>query len=195
MHRQSGTIVDLGQKLLLRVAAGILVTVGAIVFASAEQGLEGNSNPTPAQIKADVVLNLPRYVEWPEGAFLLTNSPVLLGVYGNSPLLSELKKQAKIKRVNGREVIVRQFFWPLEPNCHVLLISNTEKTRVGNILRKVQHATVLTVSDTENFVARGGMIQFGLRDQKAQFAVNLAAATNAQLKVSARLLNVASNVQ
>ena len=161
-------------------------------LALSEDAFGNKLRQTPEQIKAHALLDIARYVEWPEGVFFLTNSPVMLGVYGNAPLVNELKKQAESKRVNGRRVIVRQYFWPLTPNAHVLFISSTEKPRTQNILQKVQHARVLTVSDMADFTKQGGMVHFALGERKVNFSINLGAVTNAHLKVSARLLSVAN---
>jgi hypothetical protein len=181
-----------GQKLLRRVAVAITLGIAAGFVALPKETLADESKQTPHEIKALALLDIARYVEWPEGAFLLTNSPVMLGVYGNVPLVQELKKQAATRRVNGRRVIVRQYFWPMTPNCQVLFIAATETARTKNILQKVQYARVLTVSDMADFTRQGGMVHFGLGDQKVNFSINLGAVTNANLKVSARLLSVAN---
>ena len=182
------------QRLVQAGILGISAVLAAFLLASAL--LAGNeTKPRPEVLRADALINMARYVEWPDGVFFQTNAPVMLGVYGKSPLIEELKRQAKDKRVDGRQIIVREFSWPQAPNCHVLYVAETEKPRLLHILGKLRHATVLTVSETEQFALQGGMIQFVLNNDKVHFSVNLAAATNARLKLSARLLSVAEKVQ
>lgn len=182
--------VHLRRPILCRIMA-LWFMVLAFTCAAAEE----ETAPTINEVKADVLLNLSRYVEWPDGVFLQTNSPVFFGIYGNTALVNDLKKVAQGRRINGREVIVRQYYWPLDPNCHLLYIANTEKSRLANVLRKVQHSTVLTVSELAGFTTQGGMVQLIWKEKKAHFAVNVSAATNVHLKVSARLLNVADDVR
>jgi len=177
---------------LILVLSGI--ALGAL-FASNPVIADTPPDLTPEQIKADVLLNISRYIEWPSGVFIRSNSPVMLGVYGRSFLVEELKKQAKEKRVNGRQIIVRQFYWPTAPNCNVLYVANTERTRIPWILRKLEYTSVLTVSELEHFTSQGGMVHFNLEDKKVKFHINMEAVTNAQLKVSARLLNVADSIK
>ena len=187
--------MDNGQKLVVRVVLAAVLALSAAIFAMQHRASAEDLKQTPEAIKADLLLSFSRYVEWPEGALLLTNSPVMLGVYGNTPLLKELRKQSQSKRVNGRRIIVREYYWPLVPNCHVLFISDTERSRMNNILAKVQYASVLTISEIPDFAERGGMVQFTIDDERGDFSVNLAAATNAHLRLSARLLNVAKIVR
>jgi hypothetical protein len=192
--------VEFRQKLLTGayLRGPILSCIAAVWFiglALTCAAAEEENAPTINEVKADVLLNLSRYIEWPEGVFMRTNSPILFGIYGNTALVNDLKKLAQGRRINGREVIVRQYNWPIEPNCQLLYIADTEKPRLANILRKVQHSTVLTVSELPDFTTQGGMVQLIMKDRKAHFAVNVGAATNVHLKVSARLLNVADGVR
>lgn len=50
------------------------------------------------------------------------------------------------------------------------------------------------VGDSEHFAEEGGMIGFCLKNSKARFEINLRAAEEARLKISARLLSVAKTV-
>lgn len=53
---------------------------------------------------------------------------------------------------------------------------------------------MLTVGDSEHFAEEGGMIGFFLEDNKVRFEINLGAAEQAKLKISARLLALAKTV-
>lgn len=190
----------IGTKTSFGIGAGIFLTLSGLCFgliqtfdsASADDVTAAQS---PEQIKADTLLNMARYIEWPPGVFVGSNSPVMLGIYGKTPLVEEVKKQVKERRVNGRPILVRQFSWPAPPNCNVLYIAETEKLHVSGILRKLQYTSVLTISELEDFISQGGMVHFALEDRKVHFNINMGAATNAELRVSSRLLNVADSVK
>jgi hypothetical protein len=49
----------------------------------------------------------------------------------------------------------------------------------------------LTVSDIENFADKGGVIRFIREDGKIHFRINIDAAKNSQLEISAKLLQLA----
>jgi hypothetical protein len=53
----------------------------------------------------------------------------------------------------------------------------------------------LTVSDISDFLDRGGMIQFVLRDNRVRFRVNLGPAQRDRLILSSELLKVAVSVK
>jgi hypothetical protein len=76
-------------------------------------------------------------------------------------------------------------------SCRVLFISSSEDSRVREILTDFAPVNVLTVSDMPNFVARGGIIQFVVLDNKIRFEVNLSAAERSNLNLSSELLKVA----
>ena len=52
----------------------------------------------------------------------------------------------------------------------------------------------MTVGESEDFIARGGMIRFVLDQDKVRFEINLKASDPAGLKFSSRLLLLAKNV-
>ena len=141
---------------------------------------------TPEQITATALLNICRYVEWPEAVFVTKGSPIVFGIYGATPISREIERQGKDWRANGRRIFVRQFSWPAIPNCNMLFIASTEKVRLGAILQKVEHAPVLTVSESE-----GCMVRLLMQDGKPRFQFNMVAVTNAHLKPSSQLKNVA----
>jgi hypothetical protein len=174
----------------IRISAGIVF--GILMTGCAAVGPKQPVEDAETQrIVADALLILPRYFEWPEGAFVLRDSPLMFGIYGRTALADALKAQAKERRVGGREIMVREFWWPATPNCNVLLISRSEQRRIDSILQKVAHAPVLTISRFEDFRSEACAVRFYVDEGKARFQVNMAAVSNAQLRASSHLLNVA----
>jgi hypothetical protein len=56
-------------------------------------------------------------------------------------------------------------------------------------------ASVLTVSETPEFIGAGGMINFMLEANKIRFQINDEAAKKAGLKISSKLLSLAIHTQ
>lgn len=52
-------------------------------------------------------------------------------------------------------------------------------------------ANVLTVGETDQFAAHGGVIQLILRDKQVRFEINVDAASQEGLKISSKLLALA----
>jgi hypothetical protein len=53
---------------------------------------------------------------------------------------------------------------------------------------------VLTVGETDDFLSSGGMIRFHLDEDKIRFDINLNGAESSHLKISSRLLLLATSV-
>jgi hypothetical protein len=77
------------------------------------------------------------------------------------------------------------------PNFICQLIRGEE---IAVILQSVEGRCILTVGETRDFLGAGGMVSFLLQDEGLQFEVNLAAANQAHLRVSSRLLVLARRV-
>ena len=76
----------------------------------------------------------------------------------------------------------------------VLFIGHAEADRLAAIIRSVRGRPVLVVTDTENALALGSMINFDLVEGHVRFQVGLGAARKSGLTLSSRLLAVAHQV-
>lgn len=145
-------------------------------------------------MKTDALVNLPRYVQWPDGAFVLDRTPLMLGVYGHSKIHKALMEAVDGKVVNGRRVMVRRFYWPQVPNSHLLFIAQSERHRLPWIMKKVEHSTTLTVSEFDDFLTYGGILRMSLKDEKVRFHVNVTTAKDVGLRFSSKFLGVADQI-
>jgi hypothetical protein len=75
-----------------------------------------------------------------------------------------------------------------------LFIAASETPHLRAILLGLKGSSVLTVGDAPGFAILGGVINFVLDDGRVRFEINLKAAEQAHLKISARLLTVAKVV-
>jgi len=153
------------------------------------QGLSASE----AQVKAVLVYNFAKFVEWPQAKFSGPASPVHLCVAGRGPaahLLAELDG----KGVQGRELRVQSVGAALDPAaCHLLFIIAGNDISIGDILKKLKTAPVLTVSDSSGFAEAGGVIEIVQGEGRMQFDINLGAAQQANLRLSSHLLKLARN--
>ena len=78
---------------------------------------------------------------------------------------------------------------------HLVFLSSSEIDPYPEIVTALKDSSILTVSDTGNFLALGGMINFIIMDQMVRFEINLKAAEQVGLKISSRLLRLARSVQ
>jgi len=171
-----------------RVGAALALALGAAGVVAAEA-------LTEVQVKAAYVYNFVKYVEWPAGAFATAQSPVVLCVAAGDGLRGAL---AAIdgKQAQGRALQLRRAVRPDEfRSCHILFVPESEERVAGELLRKAGSLPVLTVGEHDGFAAAGGVIGFVVRDDRVQFEINPDAAARADLKVSSRLLQLATIVR
>lgn len=153
------------------------------------------SFPAPAQphnefaVRTAFVYNLTKYVEWPRAS-----NTLLIGVIGDGPM-GDVLKQLSGKTSESRTIQV-----VLSPGdealarCNVLYISYRSPKKIKEVLDKVRRSNVLTVGEVDSFAKEGGIIGLVTSGDHVQIQVNLANAQENQLKISSRLLNLATVV-
>ncbi|HUJ72137.1 MAG TPA: YfiR family protein [Verrucomicrobiae bacterium] len=179
-------------------------TRGIMVFATAILGVLLLAGPvhaaqTPAlterQVKALFLFNFAKYVDWPASAFSNNNAAIVIDVVGEEGLSDEFKQVTGDKTVNGRKVVVKQVEGTTDiKDCQILFICASEKGHLQEILEAVKNSAVLTVGETDQFLAMEGMINFTKKENKIHLEINLTPAQRANLKLSSKLLTVADVV-
>lgn len=179
-----------------KCAINAVVLLLSVVFPIVPDCRAQNSQPTEYQIKAAFIYNFARFVDWPTQAFADASSPFIIGVLGKNNFGSSLAQTIHGKSVHGHPLEFK-----LVPslaqatNCQVLFISTSEKSRVSKIISTLGRASILTVGESDDFIARGGMIDLKIVDDKVRFEINNSAAKGAGLAISSKLLTLALNVR
>jgi hypothetical protein len=151
--------------------------------------------PTDTQVKAALLYNIAKYVDWPAPSFASTSAPVVVGIAGGGGFGAEFEKLIAGKQIGDRPIQIRRV--AREPDlkeCHALFIGATDKKQQAELLDWAKKLPVLTVGESDDFLAQGGIIRFVLKENKVRFQVNLKPARQAQLGISARVLSVADAV-
>jgi len=148
------------------------------------------------KIKAAYLFNFAKFVEWPHIRFAKPTSPIILGVLGQDPFGGALEKTIGNKSIEGRSFRILHLQEADDlTQCHILFISQTEKRRLPQILESLGDASVLTVSEMDQFTQFGGMINFFKQENTVRFEINVEASRTAKLKISSKLLQVAKTPQ
>ncbi len=80
-------------------------------------------------------------------------------------------------------------------DCHVLFVDRSQEKQLNAVLAALKGRSVLTVGDFDGFARRGGIIRFATVGNKIRLRVNLAAAQEAKLTISSKLLRPAQIVE
>ena len=146
--------------------------------------------------KATFLATFPNFVEWPQGAFPSPDSPFLICVRGDFSFGTSLAEMARGASSHGRRTEVRWVHKDEElRHCQLAFVSRSEAPRYTKLLQILEGTAVLTVGETGDFLAAGGVIAFSFERDSLQFEVNLAAAESTHLKISSRLLVLARRVR
>ena len=148
------------------------------------------------KVKAAVLYNFAKFVEWPAAAFPEPRSPFNLCVLGDDPFGPSLDRTVAGESIDGRPIAVQRGARLAElKGCHLLFVSHSERERQREVLAALRDAAVLTVGDAGRFLDDGGMIDFVLEGNKVRFEVNLTAVEKSPLKISSKLLRLARVVR
>lgn len=180
----------------IRAAATALVAVilGAVCYsqtpATARQPIDEYA------LKAAFLYNFAKFVAWPAGSFRNSTDPLRVCVLGENRFGRGLEDALRGKDVGGRPLIASQVATAREGcGCQMLFISSSEKKRLGTILEELRGSSVLTVGETEGFAERGGIMNLKVADGRIRLEVNITAADQSGLRISAKLLSLARTVR
>ncbi len=148
-------------------------------------------------LKALFLYNFGGYVEWPDNAFASDDAPFVICVLGAAPVDQTLREIAATRKIGGRRIVVNRAANVSEIGpCHILFIArDVHPQHAQNLINQLRGRPVLIVGEREGFAGMGGCVNFYIEANKIRFEINLEAARQQQLKMSAKLLALARIVQ
>ncbi|MBU1054111.1 MAG: YfiR family protein [Proteobacteria bacterium] len=178
-------------KYILWVILVLMISVSIAI--SGSYGSE--SSKMEPKLKAAFIYNFAKFVDWSTTYSKgISSQPFLIGVLGNDPITEELLA-IEGKLIKGRKMLVRTLSDIQDiKGCQVVFISASEKNNLISILNAVKNKEILTISDMNNFVDKGGSIGFVRIENKIRFDVNLKTAEKSNLKIRSDLLALARRI-
>jgi hypothetical protein len=163
-----------------------------VLAGSKGAGAETSATPSEFAVKAAFLYRFSSFIEWPKA--VSSRDSFEIGIVGDDPFGSAFKPFMS-QPIEGRQLRITRD--PLNADSagpQILFVSSSEADRITQLLQQVADKPVLTVSDIDGFAARGGILNFVLRDKKIRFGINVEAADRAGPKLSSRLLKLAEIV-
>jgi hypothetical protein len=182
----------------LRTAGGRWrwIVAAAIALSVAFRPLSASAqNSTTVALKAAFLYNFAKFAEWPAAA-LAPGQRLSLCVLGEQAIADALELTISGRAVDGHELTVQMVKadGPLR-SCHLLYIGDRDTKRVALVLEALKGAPVLTVGEGDKFAASGGVAQLIVENDRMRFAVNVTSARRSGLKMSSKLLSLATIVK
>jgi hypothetical protein len=144
------------------------------------------------RLKAAFVASFAEFVEWPTDSLKNTSDPIVICVLGENPFGAALDQAVNRKTAQDRKLSAHVISDLRQAaGCQIVFISASEQKHLRSILKEPQLSGVLTVGDTGNFTAEGGMINLQVDGDRIRILINLGAAEQGRLRISSRLLSLA----
>jgi hypothetical protein len=180
--------------------------------ASARAGLARAAVAAPGEdaVEAAYLVNFLRYTQWPQSSFDSASSPYVVCVVGSEAAYQAVRAVAGAAGgVEGRAVEVHwlpdgrgsrdapfdspqdQAARSLMRRSHLVFFHRSAGRVLPQVIADLDHLPVLTVSDTDAFIAKGGMLGLVRLDRRIVFEANPGAIRNSGLLVSAKVLKLA----
>jgi hypothetical protein len=179
------------RRVARRLAAVLLAAASLCVAASAPAVAQ---QATDQEVKAAFLFQFTRFVEWP----LPVNPPAefVVAILGADQFSEVAARLLQGKTAADLPVAVRRIAAVGEAGgARILFVGSAESAHVPEILKGVEGAAVLTVSDSRAFAERGGMIGFRTEGQRVRFDINVVEAQRSGLRISSDVLRLARLVE
>jgi hypothetical protein len=146
------------------------------------------------QVKGAFLLNFTRFVDWPPEVFKGPDAPIAICILGENPFGPGLDRAARDTVVSNRAVSVRLVSDGQQASqCQIVFVMASERKRARALLEALRGRSVLTVGESEGFLAGGGVVNFRLEGDKVRIEISTVAADRAALHISAKLLSLAQS--
>ncbi len=165
-----------------------------LVLALALAAPVGHARDLPEhQIKAAFLFNFAAFVNWPDSLFATAATPLRYCTLDAEAVSGTLEQLIAGETMDGRPLeLLRLGKGQRDQGCHILFLGARADT---SILSAPGQPEPLTVGDTEAFLERGGMIALVRIRKRIHPVVNLDALEASALRLSSKLLRLATRVR
>lgn len=169
----------------MAAAIALFALPSTTVFAS------GQAPVRSVELKSVYIFNFIRFTDWPANSPATNATGVRLNVLYDQKLHDILQtisekpaaRQLGLKLLSCKEIDCLRA-------SSALFIGEPDRGHFDQLLKLVEGAPVLTISDIPGFAEQGGMIEIKYHNEKLTFIVNLQAVKRAGLYISAQLLQL-----
>lgn len=142
------------------------------------------------KVEAAFIWQFLQFIEFPAPAN--PQETFVIGIVGATrvePFLNDIVRQKQLS--DGRGLEVRKISNPDEMlRCNVVFVAPTETPRLAQILGKVRGKPILTIGRDNEFLERGGLVNFYVENARVRFEYNSDDLPSSKLRFSSKILRL-----
>jgi len=139
-------------------------------------------------VHANIIYHFTKYIDWPASK---KTGDFIIGVYGDSPLYDELKKNVANKMVGSQKILVKKIgSIDATQKTHIVFVSEEMSGSIKKISTETKDYSVLVVSEQEGFAKRGSCINFIIESERLKLEINQTNIEQRNLSIASELLQL-----
>ncbi len=168
-----------------------LTLLAALACLAGGGGARAQTAATEQEVKAAFLYKFPAFVEWPQRPA----EAFVIAVAGADEIAAELARVGHGREILGRPIVVKPLREGESPAGAQVLFVGRDSARLAQLARGVAGTPVLVVSESAGALEQGSILNFVIVDGRVRFEVALDAAERNGLRISPRLLALATRVR
>jgi hypothetical protein len=174
----------------------LLAPLGGLSSWPVHAQVTSEAHTNERSVMAAYIYRFITYVEWPASAFATAEAPLVIGVVNADDIAAELEQIVQGRAAQNRRLQVRRIAvgeaWT---GVNVLFIGGEGAPKFLQAAKTLTDRSVLTITGVDRGLDHGSVINFVQVDGRVRFEVNVAIAERSGLRLSSRLLTVATRVK
>lgn len=168
-----------------------LVVGGRYAVPSAAAAPPPGGAVSQQSVYAAFVVNVTRFIQWPDTAFASPEAPMIIGTFPRDPINEQLDAAVAGEFVGARPLkTIRIRSLDDVARCQVVYLTGSE-TQKQAVLTRVAQKPILSLSDGDGFIELGGQIQFVPKPPHTQLRISVVNLRAAGLHARSQLLRLA----
>jgi len=150
----------------------------------------GNTQELDYRAQSLYIYKFTKYIYWPEEK---TQEDFVIGVYGNSPIIGELRLMASIKKAgNDQNIVVKE----VDPEddftqYNIIYVASSKSRQIRVLSEQIGNQSVLIVAEREGMANKGATISFIITNYEIlKFEVDVGQLEYQNLSISEELIKL-----
>jgi hypothetical protein len=144
------------------------------------------------KFKALFMYNFTKYLEWPTAK---QKGEFIIGVYGSSPIITELNVIAEKRKVGAQQIVIKKVIEISElPACHIVYLPENRSDKAKEVFEMCKTKGVVLITDKQGLAKTFSGINYVTVDGKQNFEINRKHLESEGVKINSALLSLGINI-